>query len=121
MLILINNLLLPCSPYPRSLHFTLLIFSKTIRIAWKKCKIGINYFNKKLKNIRCWDIITCKRGDLINLKLDLDKPDVAKLQNCSTDFNNLKSDVDKLVVDKLQKSSYLKIIDGNGNTGLKFG
>ena len=36
-----------------------------------------------------------KKTDLVNLKSDIDKLDIDKLKNVSTDLNNSKSKVDK--------------------------
>ena len=43
-----------------------------------------------------------KKVDLANLKSDVDKLDIDKLKNVSTNFSDLKSKVDKLDVDKLE-------------------
>ena len=45
--------------------------------------------------------ILLKKTDSANLKSDLDKLDIDKLKNVSSNFSNLKGKVDKLDVDKL--------------------
>ena len=42
-----------------------------------------------------------KKADLPNSKSDVDKLDIDKLENVSTNLSNLKNEVDKLDVDKL--------------------
>ena len=42
-----------------------------------------------------------KKIDLANLKSDVDKLNIDKLKNVSTNLSNLKSEVDKLNIDKL--------------------
>ena len=42
-----------------------------------------------------------KKADLSNSKSDVDKLDIDKLENVSTNLSNLKNEVDKLDVDKL--------------------
>ena len=42
-----------------------------------------------------------KKVDLANLKSNVDKSDIDKLQNVPTNLSNLKTKVDKLNVDKL--------------------
>ena len=62
-----------------------------------------NYVTKAdLKNATGVDTSKfAKKVDLATLKFNVDKLDIDKLKNVSTNLNNLKSKVDKLDVDKL--------------------
>ena len=71
-----------------------------------KVKIEFDFFNyatkTDLKNTTGADTSSfAKKIDLANLKSDVDKVDVDKLENLQTNLNNLKSKVDKLDVDEL--------------------
>ena len=50
---------------------------------------------------RCWYIGFCQKNDSANLKSGVDKEDINKLENVTSNLSNLKSKVDKLDVDKL--------------------
>ena len=62
-----------------------------------------NYTTKaNLKNATRADTSKfAKKVDLANLKFNVDKLDIDKLENVSSNLSNLKSKVDKLDVDKL--------------------
>ena len=72
---------------------------------WKvNIKFDFSYYATKtdLKNTTGVDTSSfAKKIDLANLKSDVDKLDVDKLENLRTNLNNLKSKVDKSNVDKL--------------------
>ena len=53
------------------------------------------------KTTGCDTSFFAKKADLPNLKLNVEKLDIDKLKNVSTNLSNLKSKVDKLYVDKL--------------------
>ena len=61
-----------------------------------------NYATKAdLKNATGVDISSfAKKNDLANLKSDIDKLDIDKLENVPSNLSNLRSKVDKLDVDK---------------------
>ena len=46
-----------------------------------------------------------KKTDLANMKFEVDKLDIDKLKNMSSNLSNLKSKVDKLVIGKLETTT----------------
>ena len=57
-------------------------------------------FDLKKRN-RCWTSKFAKKVDLANLKREVDKLDIVKLEKVPTGFNSLWSKADKLDDDKL--------------------
>ena len=47
-----------------------------------------------------------KKTDLANMKFEVDKLDIDKLKNMSSNLRNLKSKVDKLVIGKLETTTF---------------
>ena len=47
-----------------------------------------------------------KKTDLANMKFEVDKLDIDKLKNTSSNLRNLKSKVDKLVIGKLETTTF---------------
>ena len=47
-----------------------------------------------------------KKTDLANMKFEVDKLDIDKLKNMSSNLSNLKSKVDKLVIGKLETTTF---------------
>ena len=71
-----------------------------------KVKVGLDWSNYAtkidLKHATGVDISKfAKNVDLANIKCDIDKLDIDKLKNVTTNLRNLESKVDKLDVDKL--------------------
>ena len=59
-----------------------------------------------LKNAAGVDTLDfAKKTDLANMKFEVDKLDIDKLKNMSSNLSNLKSKVDKLVIGKLETTT----------------
>ena len=82
------------------------LFPETNELFWVDINVKVDLFNyatkSALRNATGVDTSKfAKMVDLASLKSNVDKLDIDKLKNVSTDLNNLKSKVDKLDIDKL--------------------
>ena len=76
-----------------------------------KVKVELDLFDyatkADLKNAAGVDTLDfAKKTDLANMKFEVDKLDIDKLKNMSSNLSNLKSKVDKLVIGKLETTTF---------------
>ena len=81
-------------------------FSKTKFLGVNiKIELDLSHYPTKVDIINTTDADTshfAEETDLANLKSDVDKLDIDKLENISSNLSNLKSKVDKLYIGKLE-------------------